>query len=61
MLYSDLLIYSLGVPVVSYVVAMYANNRRFLCIVLKCFNTFPWTYDTRVTFTLCLTLFTFEL
>jgi hypothetical protein len=61
MMYSDLLVYSLGVPIALYVVTMYANNRRFVCIGLTCFNTFSWTYDTHVTFTLYLTLFTLEL
>jgi hypothetical protein len=57
MLYSDLLIYSLGVPLVLYVVAMYVNNRRLVCIFLTCFNTFTWSYDTHATFKLYLTLF----
>jgi hypothetical protein len=57
MIYSDLLFYSFGVPVVLYVVDMHANNRRFLCIFLTCFNTLSWTYNILATFTLYITLF----
>jgi hypothetical protein len=45
MLYRDLLFYSFGVLVLLYVVTIYGNNTRFLCILITCLNTFSLSHS----------------